>query len=132
MDTNVTPTDTSNSTSPVIGRVERMNRPWGYYESLTLDRRYQVKRIVVEPGEKLSLQKHFHRAEHWVVVTGSALVTRDSERLTISENEHIYLPLGCIHRLENVGRIALTLIEVQVGSYLGEDDIVRLEDQYGR
>jgi mannose-1-phosphate guanylyltransferase/mannose-6-phosphate isomerase len=110
----------------------RMHRPWGYYESLALDDRFQVKRIVVDPGQKLSLQKHLHRAEHWVVVRGSALVTRDSEVTLVSENQSIYLPLGCIHRVENAGRIPLVLIEVQVGSYLGEDDIVRFEDQYGR
>lgn len=110
----------------------RTQRPWGHYESLALEDRFQVKRIVVEPGEKLSLQKHFHRAEHWVVVSGTALVTRDHEQLMVAENESIYLPLGCVHRLENVGKISLVLIEVQVGSYLGEDDIVRIEDQYGR
>jgi mannose-6-phosphate isomerase-like protein (cupin superfamily) len=91
-----------------------------------------VKRIVVTPGQTLSLQKHFHRAEHWVVVAGSAIVTRDAETTLLRENESIYLPLGCIHRLENPGRIPLTLIEVQSGSYLGEDDIVRLQDTYGR
>jgi mannose-1-phosphate guanylyltransferase/mannose-6-phosphate isomerase len=110
----------------------RVYRPWGFYESLALDSRFQVKRIVVNPGQKLSLQKHFHRSEHWVVVRGAALVTRDHEELLVGENESIYLPLGCVHRLENVGRIPLALIEVQVGSYLGEDDIVRIEDQYGR
>ena len=110
----------------------RVYRPWGFYESLILGERFQVKRIVVTPGEKLSLQKHFHRAEHWVVVNGSALVTRDSETLLVRENESIYLPLGCVHRLENPGRIPLTLIEVQSGAYLGEDDIVRLEDVYSR
>ena len=87
---------------------------------------------MVPPGQKLSLQKHHHRAEHWVVVNGTALVTRDNERLTVRENESVYLPLGCVHRLENPGRIPLTLIEVQSGSYLGEDDIVRIEDTYGR
>jgi mannose-1-phosphate guanylyltransferase/mannose-6-phosphate isomerase len=107
-------------------------RPWGFYESLIHGDRFQVKRIVVTPGHQLSLQKHFHRAEHWVVVAGSAIVTRDAERILVRENESIYLPLGCIHRLENPGRIPLTLIEVQSGSYLGEDDIVRLEDTYGR
>jgi len=131
MDTNFTEPGRSRAAAPE-GQVERVVRPWGHYESLTLDCRYQVKRIVVQPGQKLSLQKHFHRAEHWVVVTGSALVTRNSEQHTVTENEHIYLPLGCVHRLENGGLIPLTLIEVQVGSYLGEDDIVRLEDQYGR
>ncbi len=110
----------------------RVYRPWGFYESLILSDRFQVKRIVVTPGGKLSLQKHFHRAEHWVVVSGAALVTRNTEELLIQENESIYLPLGCIHRLVNPGRIPLTLIEVQSGSYLGEDDIVRIEDTYGR
>jgi mannose-1-phosphate guanylyltransferase/mannose-6-phosphate isomerase len=110
----------------------RSYRPWGFYESLIRGDRFQVKRIVVKPGEKLSLQKHFHRAEHWVVVAGSALVTRNDETMLVRENESIYLPLGSQHRLENPGRIPLTLIEVQSGSYLGEDDIVRLEDSYGR
>ena len=110
----------------------RVYRPWGFYESLIQGDRFQVKRIVVNPGQKLSLQKHFHRAEHWVVVNGTALVTRDAEVLMVRENESIYLPLGCVHRLDNPGRIPLTLIEVQSGSYLGEDDIVRLEDTYGR
>ena len=110
----------------------RSYRPWGFYESLIQGDRFQVKRIVVQPGQKLSLQKHFHRAEHWVVVHGVALVTRDEEQVMVRENESIYLPLGCVHRMENPGRIPLTLIEVQSGSYLGEDDIVRLEDTYGR
>ena len=110
----------------------RAYRPWGFYESLIFGDRFQVKRIVVTPGQKLSLQKHYHRAEHWVVVSGSALVTRNEERLLVQENESVYLPLGCTHRLENPGRIPLTLIEVQSGAYLGEDDIVRLEDTYGR
>jgi len=107
-------------------------RPWGFYESLIQGDRFQVKRIVVQPGQKLSLQKHFHRAEHWIVVTGVALVTRDADQVMLRENESIYLPLGCVHRMENPGRIPLTLIEVQSGSYLGEDDIVRIEDTYGR
>ncbi len=110
----------------------RVYRPWGFYESLIRGQRFQVKRIVVNPGQKLSLQKHFHRAEHWVVVNGSALVTRDADTVLVRENESIYLPLGCQHRLDNPGRIPLTLIEVQSGSYLGEDDIVRFEDTYGR
>ena len=110
----------------------RVYRPWGFYESLIQGKRFQVKRIVVTPGHKLSLQKHFHRAEHWVVAHGTAVVTRDAEELLVRENESIYLPLGCVHRLENRGRIPLTMIEVQSGSYLGEDDIVRLEDRYGR
>lgn len=110
----------------------RVYRPWGFYESLIQGERFQVKRIVVTPGEKLSLQKHFHRAEHWVVVNGSALVTRDGVETLVRENESVYLPLGCVHRLENPGRIPLALIEVQSGAYLGEDDIVRIEDTYGR
>ena len=110
----------------------RVYRPWGFYESLILGDRFQVKRIVVMPGHKLSLQRHFHRAEHWVVVSGTALVTRDNDELMVRENESVYLPLGCTHRLANPGRIPLTLIEVQSGSYLGEDDIVRVEDTYGR
>jgi mannose-1-phosphate guanylyltransferase/mannose-6-phosphate isomerase len=110
----------------------RCHRPWGFYESLLLQPRFQVKQIVVEPGHKLSLQKHFHRAEHWVVVHGSALVTRDAEQILLGENECVFLPLGCVHRLENPGRISLVLIEVQLGAYLGEDDIVRLEDDYNR
>ncbi len=110
----------------------RVYRPWGFYESLIAGDRFQVKRIVVTPGHKLSLQKHFHRAEHWVVVNGSALVTCDDSETLVRENESVYLPLGCIHRLENPGKIPLTLIEVQSGAYLGEDDIVRIDDTYGR
>lgn len=110
----------------------RMYRPWGHYEGLIRGDRFQVKKISVKPGEKLSLQKHFHRAEHWVVVAGTAIVERDAERIMLRENESIYLPLGSVHRLENPGMIPLTLIEVQSGSYLGEDDIVRFEDTYGR
>jgi mannose-1-phosphate guanylyltransferase/mannose-6-phosphate isomerase len=110
----------------------RCYRPWGFYESLIAGERFQVKRIVVKPGEKLSLQKHFHRAEHWVVVAGTAIVVRDEDRMMVRENESIYLPLGCIHRMENPGKIPLELIEVQSGGYLGEDDIVRIEDTYGR
>jgi mannose-1-phosphate guanylyltransferase/mannose-6-phosphate isomerase len=110
----------------------RSYRPWGFTETLIHGDRFQVKRIVVTPGHQISLQKHFHRAEHWVVVHGSAIVTRDEETTLVRENESIYLPLGCVHRLENPGRIPLTLIEVQSGSYLGEDDIVRLGDNYGR
>ncbi len=110
----------------------RTYRPWGFYESLAMGERFQVKRIVVSPGGKLSLQSHFHRAEHWVVVNGTAQVTRDAETLILSENQSVYLPLGCQHRLENPGKIPLTLIEVQSGAYLGEDDIVRIQDTYGR
>jgi mannose-1-phosphate guanylyltransferase / mannose-6-phosphate isomerase len=117
---------------PEAVRHNRDYRPWGHYEVLTLADRFQVKHIVVKPGEKLSLQKHFHRAEHWIVVAGSAIVTRDHEEVLVRENESIYLPLGCVHRLYNPGRIPLSLIEVQSGAYLGEDDIIRIEDTYGR
>ncbi|MEA1652380.1 mannose-1-phosphate guanylyltransferase/mannose-6-phosphate isomerase [Nitrospirillum sp. BR 11164] len=110
----------------------RVYRPWGYYQTLHEGERFQVKRLTVKPGHKLSLQKHFHRAEHWVVVNGTATVTRDGETHIVRENESIYLPLGSTHRLENAGKIPLNLIEVQSGAYLGEDDIVRLEDSYGR
>ncbi|MGK7862420.1 mannose-1-phosphate guanylyltransferase/mannose-6-phosphate isomerase [Falsiroseomonas sp. E2-1-a4] len=110
----------------------RVYRPWGAYEGVAIGTRFQVKKISVRPGRKLSLQKHYHRAEHWVVVAGTAMVERDGERILLRENESVYLPLGCVHRLENPGMIPLTLIEVQSGSYLGEDDIVRLEDNYGR
>jgi mannose-1-phosphate guanylyltransferase/mannose-6-phosphate isomerase len=110
----------------------RVYRPWGYYQGVDAGSRYQVKRIVVKPNAMLSLQKHFHRSEHWVVVRGVAEVTIGSEARTIHENESIYIPIGSVHRLANPGTIPLELIEVQVGSYLGEDDIVRLTDQYGR
>ena len=109
-----------------------VHRPWGHYDCVDGGERFQVKRIVVEPGARLSLQMHHHRAEHWVVVRGTALVTRGEERFIVSENESAYIPLGVAHRLENPGKMPLEIIEVQSGSYLGEDDIVRLEDQYGR
>ena len=107
-------------------------RPWGYFETLTLGPRFQVKRIVVKPGAALSLQSHMHRSEHWIVVAGSANVTVDNEVSLISENQSVYIPLGAIHRLENPGKVELHLIEVQTGAYLGEDDIVRYEDIYAR
>ncbi len=107
-------------------------RPWGHYESLKLHPRFQVKRISVKPGAKLSLQKHFHRSEHWVVVKGTAIVTNGDEEILLTENESTYIPLGTMHRLYNPGSIPLELIEVQSGSYLGEDDIVRVGDEYGR
>lgn len=107
-------------------------RPWGHYDSICFGERDQVKRISVKPGAKLSVQKHFHRSEHWVVVKGTANVTKGNEVLTLSENESVYLPLGIVHALENPGKIMLEIIEVQTGSYLGEDDIVRYEDNYGR
>src|SRR5262245_402904 len=110
----------------------RMYRPWGYYQDIDLAERYRVKRIVVKPGSKLSLQKHFHRSEHWVVVKGTAEVTVGKDVRQVHENESIYIPIGSVHRLANPGKIPLELIEVQVGSYLGEDDIVRLDDVYGR
>lgn len=107
-------------------------RPWGYYRAVDAGERYQVKRIMVKPGAKLSLQKHFHRAEHWVIVQGTALVQRGSETMLLHENESVYIPIGAQHRLENPGKLPLHLIEVQSGPYLGEDDIVRLSDSYGR
>jgi mannose-1-phosphate guanylyltransferase / mannose-6-phosphate isomerase len=110
----------------------RSYRPWGYYQSIDNGPRYQVKRIVVKPGAALSLQKHFHRAEHWVVVKGIAEVTRGNEIVLVHENESIYLPIGVVHRMANPGKIDLELIEVQTGSYLGEDDIIRIEDVYNR
>ncbi|WP_237060470.1 mannose-1-phosphate guanylyltransferase/mannose-6-phosphate isomerase [Microbulbifer sediminum] len=110
----------------------KVYRPWGYYDSIDAGPRFQVKRIVVKPGRQLSLQMHHHRAEHWIVVRGTARVTRGEEELLVTENESTYIPLGVTHRLENPGSIPLELIEVQSGSYLGEDDIVRLEDKYGR
>jgi mannose-1-phosphate guanylyltransferase / mannose-6-phosphate isomerase len=110
----------------------RVFRPWGYFQSVDNGDRHQVKRIVVRPGGRLSLQKHHHRAEHWIIVKGTAEVTRDGEIHLIHENQSIYLPHGCVHRLGNPGKIDLELIEVQTGSYLGEDDIIRIEDVYNR
>ena len=110
----------------------RIYRPWGYYQGIDAGGRYQVKRIVVKQGGKLSLQKHFHRAEHWVVVKGTAEVTVDGKISAVHENESVYIPIGGVHRLANPGKIPVELVEVQVGSYLGEDDIVRIDDVYGR
>ena len=110
----------------------RTYRPWGWYETLALGERFQVKQIMVPPGKKLSLQSHVHRSEHWVVVQGTATVTVDDEVKLVSENQSVYIPLGAVHRLENPGKVDLHLIEVQTGSYLGEDDIVRYEDIYNR
>ncbi len=107
-------------------------RPWGSYETICLSERFQVKKIIVTPGHKLSLQKHHHRAEHWIVVAGTAQVTCEDKVFTLSEDQSTYIPLGHKHRLENKGKIPLELIEVQTGSYLGEDDIVRYDDVYGR
>jgi mannose-1-phosphate guanylyltransferase / mannose-6-phosphate isomerase len=107
-------------------------RPWGWYDSVDAGERFQVKRIGVKPGASLSLQKHHHRAEHWIVVRGTAEVTRGTETFLLSENQSTYIPIGEVHRLHNPGRMELEMIEVQSGAYLGEDDIVRLEDTYGR
>ncbi|WP_423370295.1 mannose-1-phosphate guanylyltransferase/mannose-6-phosphate isomerase [Burkholderia sp. LMG 32019] len=121
----------------VSGRLEsvthrRVPRPWGSYESIDAGDRFQVKRIIVAPGAQLSLQMHHHRAEHWIVVKGTALVTNGDAEIILTENQSTYIPLGTPHRLKNPGKIPLELIEVQSGSYLGEDDIVRFEDTYGR
>ncbi|MHB2266572.1 mannose-1-phosphate guanylyltransferase/mannose-6-phosphate isomerase [Aliihoeflea sp. PC F10.4] len=119
------------------GRSEHLNhrdvyRPWGHYDSIDVGERDQVKRITVNPGAKLSVQMHHHRSEHWVVVRGTAKVQKGEEMILVSENESVYIPVGAVHALENPGKIPLELIEVQTGSYLGEDDIVRFEDRYGR
>ena len=107
-------------------------RPWGKYDSIDHGERYQVKRITVNPGEKLSIQMHHHRAEHWIVVSGTASVTNGEKTFLVTENESTYIPIGIVHALENPGKVPLEMIEVQSGSYLGEDDIVRFEDRYGR
>lgn len=117
-------------TEPVTHR--KVYRPWGWYDSIDCGARFQVKRIVVNPGGVLSLQMHHHRAEHWIVVSGTARVTKGEEVFLVTENESTYIPLGVQHRLENPGSLPLEMIEVQSGSYLGEDDIVRFEDTYGR
>ena len=109
-----------------------VHRPWGHYEDIDQGDRFRVKRITVAPGGKLSLQYHHHRAEHWIIVSGTARVTRGSEVTMLSENQSVYISVGETHRLENPGKIPLQLIEVQTGAYLGEDDIVRLEDVYQR
>jgi len=135
--------DRAQSVGPLVsalkaqGRAEtlshrKVHRPWGTYDSIETGERFQVKRIVVEPGAALSLQLHYHRAEHWIVVRGTAKVTRGDESFLLTENESTYIPPGTRHRLENPGKLPLELIEVQSGSYLGEDDIVRFEDAYGR
>ncbi len=113
---------------PQAETLPRDYRPWGWYESLVVGPRFQVKRIVVHPGAALSLQSHHHRAEHWIVVEGTAKVTVDSDVKLVAENQSVYIPLGAVHRMENPGKVPLTLIEVQTGSYLGEDDIIRYED----
>ena len=118
--------------SPEADAHRKVRRPWGFYDSIDHGHRFQVKRIVVSPGARLSLQMHHHRAEHWVVVCGTALVTRGEEQFLLGENESTHIPLGVLHRLENPGRVPLQIIEVQSGVYLGEDDIVRFDDKYGR
>ena len=113
-------------------QLPRDYRPWGWYESLVVGGRFQVKRIVVHPGAALSLQSHHHRSEHWIVVEGTAKVTVDERVQLISENQSVYIPLGAVHRMENPGKVPMVLIEVQTGSYLGEDDIIRYDDMYAR
>ena len=107
-------------------------RPWGSYDSIDNGDRFQVKRLSVKPGQSMSLQLHHHRAEHWIVVSGTARITRGEEVFLLEENQSTYIPLGTRHRIENPGKIPLHIIEVQSGTYLGEDDIVRFEDRYGR
>ncbi|MEM8553767.1 MAG: mannose-1-phosphate guanylyltransferase/mannose-6-phosphate isomerase [Pseudomonadota bacterium] len=118
--------------APQAEAFPQCHRPWGHYETIALGGRFQVKRIMVKPGGRLSLQSHLHRSEHWVVVEGTAQVTVDEDVRLLSENESVYVPLGAVHRLENTGKVPLTLIEVQSGPYLGEDDIIRYEDIYAR
>ena len=118
--------------APQATAFPREHRPWGWYEVLAAGPRFQVKRIMVHPGGILSLQRHLHRAEHWVVVEGTARVTVGDAARLVTENQSAYIPLGAVHRLENPGRVDLHLIEVQSGAYLGEDDITRLEDAYAR
>jgi mannose-1-phosphate guanylyltransferase / mannose-6-phosphate isomerase len=109
-----------------------VHRPWGSYQSIDNGDRHQVKRIIVKPGSRLSLQKHHHRAEHWIVVRGAARVIIHDDVKIVHESESVYIPMGAVHRLDNPGKILLELIEVQTGSYLGEDDITRIEDDYRR
>jgi mannose-1-phosphate guanylyltransferase/mannose-1-phosphate guanylyltransferase/mannose-6-phosphate isomerase len=118
--------------APEVTQPKVSLRPWGAWTSLLESSNYQIKFIEVKPGSRLSLQKHHHRSEHWIVVSGTAIVTRDAEKIEVHANEGVFLPVGCVHRLENVGKVSLELIEVQVGEYLGEDDIVRLEDDWAR
>ena len=135
--------DRAEDVSTVVKRLQRegrpeaaanpiVHRPWGTYQSIHSGTRVQVKHITVKPGAKLSLQMHHHRAEHWVVVSGTAKVVRGNEEIILHEDQSTYIPIGTPHRLENPGKIVLHVIEVQSGSYLGEDDIVRFEDTYGR
>ena len=118
--------------TPQADTFPKDHRPWGFFETLILGGRFQVKRIVVNPGAALSLQSHMHRAEHWIVVAGTAKVTIDDKVELVGENQSVYIPLGAVHRMENPGKVPMELIEVQTGSYLGEDDIIRYEDVYAR
>jgi mannose-1-phosphate guanylyltransferase/mannose-6-phosphate isomerase len=139
----VAPRDHVQQVKSLVDQLKRRNRPetvahkkdyrpWGASEDIDVAERFLVRRLTVEPKAKLSLQKHFHRAEHWVVVKGTALVTRGEEQFLLREDQSTYIPLGVPHRLENPGKIALELVEIQSGSYLAEDDVVRLDDAYGR
>jgi mannose-1-phosphate guanylyltransferase/mannose-1-phosphate guanylyltransferase/mannose-6-phosphate isomerase len=139
----IAPKDRVQEVKQIVDQLKRLNRseatfhrkvyrPWGHFDSVDNGDRHQTKRIVVKPGAKLSVQKHHHRAEHWIVVKGTALVMKGEETILLTENESILIPLGTIHSLHNPGVIPLEMVEVQSGSYLGEDDIVRYEDQYGR
>ena len=139
----VAPKDRVQDVKALVARLKEMGRyehslhrevfrPWGSYDSLENGSRFQVKRLSVKPGAQLSLQLHHHRAEHWVVVSGTARITRGEEIFLLEENQSTYIPVGVKHRIENPGKIQLEVIEVQSGSYLGEDDIVRFEDRYGR
>ena len=118
--------------APQAETLPRDYRPWGWYESLVVGPRFQVKRMVVHPGGNLSLQSQHHRAEHWIVVEGTAKVTIGETVQLLSENQSVYIPLGAVHRLENPGKVPMVLIEVQTGTYLGEDDIIRYDDIYAR
>lgn len=109
-----------------------VHRPWGTYQTVDIGERHRVKCIIVKPGEKLSLQMHYHRAEHWVVVSGTAKVQNGELEMLLIENESTYIPAGVVHSLQNPGKVLLELVEIQTGSYLGEDDIVRFSDRYGR
>ena len=115
---------------PEVGAIH--TRPWGKYETVALGERFQVKRITVNPGAQLSLQSHHHRAEQWTVVEGTAIIHVDGTDTTVSETQSVHIPLGAVHRMSNPGKIPMVLIEVQIGTYLGEDDIIRYEDIYGR
>jgi mannose-1-phosphate guanylyltransferase/mannose-6-phosphate isomerase len=139
----VAPKDRVQEVKQLVARLKARNRyeyslhrqvfrPWGSYDSVDTGPRFQVKRLVIRPGSALSLQMHHHRAEHWVVVSGTASITRGEETFLLEENQSTYIPIGVRHRIENPGRIPLHIIEVQTGGYFGEDDITRYEDRYGR